>query len=292
MGNLLRTITQDGSLVCTVLDGTEIARRSEQIHQTSAVVTAALGRLLIAASMIGAGMKNETDNVTLRLAGNGPAGTLIAVSDSKGCARGYVQNSIVEIPLNCHGKLDVSGAVGKEGTLTVLRDMGYETPVTGTVPITSGEIAEDITYYYANSEQIPTVCALGVLVDTDLSVKAAGGYLIQLLPGAGEDIISRLEHNLKGIPPVSSMVDEGLTPLKITERLLAGFSFDTLDEQQAIYRCDCSKERVERALISLGREELKKLMEEQETTEVCCHFCNNKYVFSRKDLERLLQPKK
>lgn len=284
MGNLLRMIAKDGSLVCTVLDGTGIVGETEKIHQTSAVVTAGLGRLMMAASMMGVMLKNEQDSVTLRMAGNGPAGTLIAVSDSRGNPRGYVQNPVVEIPLNEHGKLDVAGAVGRQGSLTVIKDIGYDEPVSGTVPIVSGEIAEDITYYYANSEQIPTVCALGVLVDTDLSVKAAGGYLVQLLPGAGEDVIERLEHNLETIHPVSSLIDEGMTPKEIGEKLLAGFEPEVLDTHMAIFRCDCSRERVERALISLGREELKRLAQEQEKTEVNCHFCNKHYVFSENDL--------
>lgn len=284
MENLLRMIAKDGSMVCTVLDGTKIAGQAEQFHQTSAVVTAALGRLMIAASMIGVMLKNDEDSVTLRLAGDGPAGTLIAVSDSRGNPRGYVQNPVVEIPLNEHGKLDVSGAVGKKGTLTVIKDIGYDEPVTGAVPIVSGEIAEDITYYFANSEQVPTVCALGVLVNPDLSVKAAGGYLVQLLPGAGEDAVERLEQNLETIRPVSAMIDEGMTPEQIGQKLLAGFEPEVLDEFAVQYRCDCSKKRVERALVSIGREELKKLAEEQAMTEVCCHFCNKKYRFSSIEL--------
>lgn len=284
MGNLVRMIAKDGSLVCTVLDGTKIAGAVEQIHKTSAVVTAALGRLTIAASMMGIMLKNDEDSVTLRLAGDGAAGTLIAVSDSQGNPRGYVQNPIVEIPLNDKGKLDVSGAVGKKGTLTVVKDMGYDEPVCGTVPIVSGEIAEDITYYYANSEQVPTVCALGVLVDTDLTVKAAGGYLVQLLPGAGEDVIVHLEQNLEAIRPVSAMIDEGMTPEAIARLLLKGFDPDVLDTHEAAYLCNCSKRRVERALISMGREELRRLALEEEKTEVCCHFCNKKYLFSRQDL--------
>lgn len=291
MENMLRMIAKDGSMVCTVLDATAIVGRAEHIHCTSAVVTAALGRLMIAASMMGVMMKNDSDSVTLRLAGDGPTGALIAVSDSHGNPRGYVQNPVVELPLNAHGKLDVSGAVGKKGMLSVIKDVGYDEPVCGSVPIVSGEIAEDITYYYANSEQVPTVCALGVLVNPDLTVKAAGGYLIQLLPGADEDAIVRLEQNLKGILPVSTMIDEGMTPLQIGERLLTGFEPDVLDGHTVQYQCDCSRDRVTRALLSIGQEELRRLADEQEKTEVSCHFCSSKYRFSKEELYRMADQK-
>ena len=289
MGKLIRTIAQDGSAVCIAVDSTDIVAEMERIHKPSATVTAALGRLITAASIMGSMLKNETDSVTVRLSGGGPAGSLIAVSDSHGNPRGYVTNPVVEIPLNQYGKLDVAGAVGKEGTLSVIKDVGLPEMSTGSVPIVSGEIAEDITSYYAISEQTPTVCALGVLVNPDLTVKAAGGYLVQLLPGADEDAISRLEQNIKGIKPISAMVESGMTPEEISNIVLNGFEPQILDRANPVYRCTCSKKRVERALLSIGKEDLKKLAEEQETTEVNCHFCDKKYTFTRTELQDLLK---
>lgn len=291
MGNLVRMIARDGSAVCTAIDSTAIVAEMERIHQTSAVVTAALGRLITAASMMGSMLKNEEDSVTLRVAGGGPIGSLIAVSDSSGNPRGYVTNSVVELPLNRHGKLDVAGAVGTQGTLTVIKDVGMPSPSTGTVPLVSGELAEDITSYYAISEQTPTVCALGVLVNPDLSVKAAGGYLIQLLPGAGEETIVKLEKTMQSLKPVSAMINAGMSSLEIAKLALEGFAPEVLDTFDAEYRCTCSKSRVERALLSIGREELQRLLQEQEQTEVDCHFCNKKYAFSSRDLKALLADK-
>lgn len=289
MGKLIRTIAQDGSAVCIAVDSTDIVAEMERIHKPSATVTAALGRLITAASIMGSMLKNETDSVTIRLSGGGPAGSLIAVSDSHGNPRGYVTNPVVEIPLNQYGKLDVAGAVGKEGTLSVVKDVGLPEMSTGSIPIVSGEIAEDITSYYAISEQTPTVCALGVLVNPDLTVKAAGGYLVQLLPGADEEAITRLEQNIKGIKPISAMVESGMTPEEISNIVLNGFEPQILDEADPVYRCTCSKKRVERALLSIGKEDLKKLAEEQETTEVNCHFCDKKYTFTRSELQDLLK---
>lgn len=289
MGKLIRTIAHDGSAVCIAVDSTDIVAEMERIHQPSATVTAALGRVITAASIMGSMLKNETDSVTIRVSGGGPAGSLIAVSDSHGNPRGYVTNPIVEIPLNQYGKLDVAGAVGKEGTVSVIKDVGLPEMSTGSVPIVSGEIAEDITSYYAISEQTPTVCALGVLVNPDLTVKAAGGYVVQLLPGAGEDAITRLEQNINGIKPISTMIEEGMTPEEISKIVLDGFNPQTLDEASPIYRCTCSKKRVERALVSIGKDDLKKLAEEQESTEVQCHFCDKKYTFTRSELNDLLK---
>lgn len=287
MSNMVRLIARDGAMVCTVLDSTELVAEMERIHQPSAVVTAALGRLLTAGAIMGRMLKNEEDSITLRLAGDGPTGSLIVVSDGLGNPRGYVANPIVEIPLNQYGKLDVAGAVGKNGTLSVVKDVGLPEPSTGAVPIVSGEIAEDITNYFAVSEQTPSVCALGVLVNPDLHVAAAGGYLVQLLPGASEEEIARLEENIKDIDAVSTMIHKGMTPREIGEKLLQGFSPELLDECGPVYRCTCSKQRVERTLISIGREELDRLASEQEETEVCCHFCNKKYVFSSAELALL-----
>ncbi|MBQ9978111.1 MAG: Hsp33 family molecular chaperone HslO [Clostridia bacterium] len=289
MGKLIRCITSDGEVMATAVDTTDIVAKAEQIHTTSAVITAALGRLLTAASMMGNMLKGKDDNLTLRINGNGPAGSLIAVSDYNGDVRGYVQNPVVELPLNEKGKLDVGGAVGKDGFLYVLKDLGLKEPFSGSVPIVSGEIAEDITSYYALSEQIPTVCALGVLVNPDLTVKAAGGFIIQLLPAAGEDTIEKLEKAVAKLKPVTTMLDAGMTPQDILKEALNGFEVEVLYEQEISYKCNCDKERVTKALVSLGREELTSMAEELPEIKVDCHFCDKIYTFTKDELKSLLK---
>ena len=229
MAQIVRTISRDGGVVCSAIDSTDIAAEAERIHKTSATVTAALGRLLTAGSLMGSMLKKKEESITLRLSGGGPAGLLLVVSDGEGNVRGTVDNPVVEIPLNSYGKLDVAGAVGREGTLSVVKDLGLKDPYVGQVPIVSGEIAEDITHYYAVSEQIPTVCALGVLVNPELTVRAAGGFLVQLLPGATEEEITRLEENVKALPAISKMIDSGMTPEEIAKKVLAGFEPEVLD---------------------------------------------------------------
>lgn len=287
MGKLVRVISQDGSVMACALNGTDIVAKIERIHKTSAVVTAGLGRLSLAASMIGFSLKGDNDTVTLRMNGGGETGSLIAVSNSSGYVKSYVENPIVEIPLNQYGKLDVKTAIGSDGFLSVIKDLGLKEPYIGQVPIVSGEVAEDITSYYATSEQIPTVCGLGVLVNPDLTVSAAGGYLVQLLPYADESCIDIIEENIKNIDAVSTMIKNGMSPLDICELLLKGLSPEVLEEADVAYKCDCSKLRVEKALLSLGKNELEKMREEDGKCEVACHFCNKKYVFSDEELAKL-----
>lgn len=287
MGKLVRCITSDGAVMATAVDSTDIVAEAERIHCTSAVVTAALGRLLTAASMMGNMLKSEGNSLTLRLSGNGPAGSVIAVSDWEGNVRGYAMNPVVELPLNAKGKLDVAGAVGREGTLFVMKDLGMRDPYNGHVPLVSGEIAEDITAYYAISEQIPTVCALGVLVNPDLTVKVAGGYIIQLLPGADEATIEKLEKSIEGMKSVTQMLDSGITPEEMIKTALKDFEVEVLYTQEVAYKCNCSKERVEKALISIGREDLEKIAQEEESTEVKCHFCDKAYTFKSAELLKL-----
>ena len=284
MGILKRAISKDASAVSMALDATDIVNEIEKIHQTSAVVTAALGRLSIAASMMGFGLKGKDDSISLKIDGGGPAGMLIAVSDGMGNVKSYVQNPVVEIPLNSVGKLDVAGAVGKDGTLTISKDLGLKEPYCGMVPIVSGEIGEDIANYFVSSEQVPTVCGLGVLVNPDLSVKCAGGFLIQLLPFADENCISTIENNVSKIKSVTDLFSSGKKPEEIALELLEGLEPNLLDESNPEYKCDCSRERTERILAGLGSEELKKLADEQPVTEVCCHFCGKKYTFSSAEL--------
>ncbi|MCL2033792.1 MAG: Hsp33 family molecular chaperone HslO [Oscillospiraceae bacterium] len=284
MGRIVSAIATDATCVCRCIDSTDIVSRAEQIHQTSAVVTAALGRLLTAASLMGAELKGGGDSLTLRLNGGGPAGSVIAASDSSGNVRGYAENPIVEIPLNAYGKLDVAGAVGREGLLYVMKDVGAKEPSIGHTPIVSGEIAEDITHYYAMSEQIPTVCALGVLVNTDLSVISAGGFIVQLLPGAPQETIGRLEETINNLPPVTAMLKDGITPEQLAVRVLDGFRPDIIGQFPVHYRCGCTRERASRALITMGKEELRKLAEEQKPAEVGCHFCPKKYRFNKAEI--------
>lgn len=291
MSIIYRSISKDASVVASAIDATDIVAEIERIHKPSAVVTAALGRLSVAASLIGNGLKGENDSVTLRIKGDGPAGTLIAVADSRGNVKSYVSNPIVEIPLNQYGKLDVAGAVGRNGTLSVIKDIGMKEPYSGQVPLVSGEIAEDIASYFAVSEQIPTVCGLGVLVNPDLTVKAAGGYLIQLLPFADDACIDVLEKNINSLPSVTNMLVSGMTGSDIAMKVLEGLEPNILDSINVSYKCDCSRERVSKALISMGTDELKSLAEEQETAEVCCHFCDKKYYFTRDELLKLAEQK-
>lgn len=273
--------------MATAVDTTDIVAKAEQIHSTSAVVTAALGRLLTVASMMGNMLKGKDNTITLRISGGGPIGSVIAVADFTGDVRGYVTNPVVEIPLNSKGKLDVGGAVGTDGSLYVIKDLGLKEPYNGSVGLVSGEIAEDITAYYALSEQTPTVCALGVLVNPDLTVKTAGGYIIQLLPAAEEKTIDLLEDGIKDIKSVTQMLNENMTPEDIIRRALKNFEVEVLYEQEIEYKCNCSKERVEKALISMGKEELTSMAEEMEEAEINCHFCDKIYKFTKAELTAL-----
>ena len=289
MSNLIRMVSDDGQLAAMAVDSTNIVREMRRIHGTSKVCSAALGRLLTAASLMGSSLKGEQDSLTVKINGNGPCETVLAVSDSSGNVRGYVGNGNVNLPLNEKGKLDVKGAVGTDGFLTVIKDLGLKEPYVGQVPIVSGEIAEDITSYFAISEQVPTVCALGVLVDPDSEdIICAGGFLIQLLPFAQDSTIDKLEKDIENIPPVTTMLFDGLTPEQICRKVLASFTLEALDEAQVEYRCTCSRERVTKALIATGRDGLEE-MSQDDTTEVVCNFCNRKYHFSKKEIEALMK---
>ena len=285
MGNMLRAISSDGAVMLCAIDSTDMVARAEALHKSSAVVTAALGRLLTAASMIGCQMKNEKGTVTLKLNGDGPMGVAVALSDANGNVKGYTAQSVIELPLNEKGKLDVAEAVGRNGLLYVMRDFGQGEPYIGQAELVSGEIAEDITSYYANSEQVPTVCALGVLVNPDLSVKKAGGFLLQLLPGATDETIDQIEKNISTMKPVTEMLESGLSIEDISALALHGFDMEILDTFDAAYRCDCSRDRIEKALSSLQDEELVSLADEKGYTQIECHFCNKKYRYNRRELE-------
>lgn len=287
MGILSRTISEDGSVVASALDGRDIVETLRRIHGSTPVITAALGRLSMGASLMGIGLKGADESITLRVKGGGPAGLLLAVADSGGNVRCCGGNYGVELPLNSVGKLDVGGAVGREGTLSVIKDLKLKEPYVGQIPLVSGEIGEDIASYFALSEQVPTVCGLGVLVDRDYSVKVAGGFLIQLLPFADPNCIDILEKNISGLASVTAMLESGMDSEAIAHRCLEGLSPQFLDSFTVEYRCDCTKERVERALISIGTKELREMAEEQEVTEVSCQFCDKVYKYSSKELGEL-----
>lgn len=286
MNKLVRCLSEDGTVLVMAADTTELVETARRYHETSKVCSAALGRLLTAASLMGTLLKNDDYSLTLRINGGGPAGSVIAVGDPHGNVRGYVMDASVELPLNEKGKLDVGGAVGTDGFLTVIKDIGMRDPYIGQTPIVSGEIAEDITSYYAISEQVPTVCALGVLVNPDKSIAAAGGFMIQLLPTADDSIIDRVEAGLQGLPSVTEMLSKGMTPLEICRKVVPNFEIDVLDEESPDYVCNCSKDRVEAALLSTGRESLLEMAEDK-GTQVQCHFCPKVYTFTPEELRAL-----
>ncbi len=287
MGLLVRSISSDGTLIMMASDTTDIVEKARLLHDTSRVCTAALGRLMTGASFMGQMMKEEKGTVTLRINGGGPSGSVIAVADSLGNVKGYVVNPQVDLPLKDNGKLDVGGAIGKNGYLAVMKDFGVGDPYTGQIPITSGEIAEDITTYYATSEQIPTVLSLGVLVNPDNSVAVSGGYIIQLLPGADDSTIDMVEDCIKRVRPVTSMIADGKTPEDICKEVLDTFDMEILDEFDIDFKCNCSRGRVEKALVSTGFEELQDMAKDA-VTSVKCQFCGTNYDFSSEDIERIL----
>lgn len=288
MGKLVRALSADGSVLCSAVDAADIGNEIVRIHKPSPVATAAMGRLCAAGALMGALMKGEDDALTLRINGGGVGGSIVCVSDYMGNVRCCCDNPGADLPLKENGKLDVGGFVGSDGFLAVIRDLGLKEPYATQSPIVSGEIAEDITGYYAISEQIPTVCALGVLVDRDRSVKAAGGYIIQLVPPINEGAIDFIEKNIEKMQSVTQMLTEGKTPEEIALMGLEGLNGEILDSWDCGYKCRCSRERTERMLISLGKKELVELAEESEgDAEICCHFCGKKYYFSKDELSRL-----
>lgn len=285
---IVRVLAKDAPVKASAISAREMVERARQIHKTLPVATAALGRALMGCSMVGNQLKEEKGSVTLRIKGGGPLGTVTAVSDCEGNVRGYVQNGMVDLPLKAPGKLDVGTAVGCDGTLTLIKDLGMKEPYVGSIGLLSGEIADDLTAYFAESEQIPSACALGVLVDTDQSVLCAGGYLIQLLPGADDEVITKVEQGVARVGAVTNHLKDGITALDLVREVLRDFDLEVLEESPVEYRCYCDRERVSRALISMGREELESLIAEQGGAELTCQFCDRVYQYTREDMEELL----
>lgn len=275
--------TQIRAFACTAKDTVEAAREA---HNTSPVVTAALGRLLSAGAMMGSMLKGEDDLLTLQIKGNGPVKGLTVTADSKGNVKGYANVPDVILPANARGKLDVGGAVG-EGFLSVIKDMGLKEPYVGQTQLQTGEIAEDLTYYFAASEQVPSCVGLGVLMERNNTVRQAGGFIVQLMPFADEAVIARLEENLKKIASVTTMLDEGNTPEQMLGLVLEGLDPEVTDTMPCAFHCNCDKARVTKALISIGREELQDMIDEGKEIEVNCHFCNKNYIFTVEELKDL-----
>ena len=292
MDKLVRAITADGMVQAVAVSTKELTERARNIHKSLPVATAAMGRALAAASMMGNALKEENASLTLQIKGGGPLGTVLAVSDARGTVRGYIQNPHVDLPLREDGKLNVGAAVGAEGTLTVIKDLCMKEPYIGSVGLLGGEIAEDLAAYFAESEQIPTACALGVLVDRDQSVRAAGGYIIQLLPGAGEDVIAKVEGGVMAAGAVTALLDRDPDPEALLRTVLSDFEVEILETAPIEYKCYCSRDRVERALISMGVAELEDLLAEQGGCELGCQFCDKVYRFTDKELQAIIDQMK
>lgn len=288
MDRMIRAITADAAIQIAAVQTTEMVEKARNIHRTLPLATAALGRTLTITSIMGNQLKVENGSVTVQVRGNGPLGTIVCVADSEGYARGYLQNPALDLPLRPDGKLNVGAGVGY-GHLMVIKDIGLKDPVTGTVELVNGEIAEDITRYFVESEQIPSACALGVLVNTDQSVRQAGGYLVQLMPGAKEADIDRLEQNIAAAGAMTAMLDKGMSLEDIVRAVLDGFEVQFLEESPVGYRCNCSEGKVTRALVSLGVQELNDMADEEKPTEITCQFCDHVYTFTPDELRALAQ---
>lgn len=285
---LVRAMTRDGFVKITAVSTTELTGRAREIHHTTAVATAALGRVLAATSMIGNMQKIDQGSVTLIIKGGGPLGTLLATADPEGNVRGYVENPQIDLMEKYQGKLDVGAAVGADGTLTLIRDLHMKDPYVGTVQLLGGEIAEDVAAYFVESEQVPTVCALGVLLNQDQTVDVAGGYLLQLLPGAPDCLIDQLEARVAKAGSVSGMMKNGLGPAEIIETLLGKDEVEILETTPISYKCYCSRERVASTIISLGAKEMQDIIDEGQDIHVDCQFCDTVYTFTPADIQALL----
>ena len=285
---IIRAISSDGLVQAAAICSRDLTERARQIHKPLPVATAALGRTLAGTAMMGNALKGQGASLTLQIKGGGPLGTILAVADTDGNVRGYVTNPRVDLPLRADGKLDVGGAVGAGGTMTVIKDLNMREPYVGTVDLLGGEIAEDIAGYFVESEQIPTACGLGVLIDRDQSVRAAGGYLIQLMPGYTEDTVVMVEGGIMAAGNVSAILDKDPDPEHMLRQVMSDFDLKILESSEVEYRCYCSRERVERALLSLGADELASIVREQGGCQMSCQFCDTVYDFSAEELNAMI----
>lgn len=286
MDRIIRATAGDGMIKMAVISARDLAERARKIHLLSPTASAALGRTLCAASLLGEMMKEDKASLTIRINGGGPLGSIVAVSDSEGCVRGYVSNPACDLPLRADGKLDVGGAVGRDGMFTVSRDIGLREPYIGSTELVSGEIAEDLTRYLLESEQVASACALGVLVDTDHSIKAAGGFIVQLMPGADEALITKLEDNIFMMDALTTILAEDGAEA-VFNQVLAGLEHHVVGEVPVCYRCTCSRERVSGALKVIERSELEEIIAEGKNCEISCQFCDKVYVFTPDDLRAI-----
>ena len=285
---MIRATAADGQIRAFAATTKEMVETAKNAHNTSPIATAALGRLMTAAAMMGSDLKGEGELLTLRIEGDGPIGGLLVTADGKGDVKGYAFNPDVMLPPNAQGKLDVCGSLGL-GVLSVIKDIGLKEPYVGQTQLITGEIAEDLTYYFATSEQVPSSVALGVLMNKDNTVRQAGGFIIQLLPGASDEIIDRLEAKLSGISSITSLLDAGKTPEEILTDILGEFGLEILKKMPVQFHCDCERSRVEKAIISIGRKEIQDMIDEGKEIEVNCQFCNKHYKFSVDELGEMLK---
>lgn len=289
---VIRALDKDKSIRIFIASTTNMVEEARNTHNTTPVATAALGRTLTATGIMGFMLKSEKHKTSLQFKGDGPLGTVLAVSNSRGEVKGYVGNPYVDLPIKDNGKLDVGSAVGKNGSITIIRDLGLKKPYIGKTNIVSGEIAEDLTYYFATSEQQPSSVALGVLVGKNLSVRASGGYIVQVLPNISEENLSKLENIINNVSPISTLIDRGLTPEEILKEVFGSFDMEIKEKRDIKFKCDCSRERLEGAIISLGEKEIKNIIEEDGKAEITCNFCNTAYDFNREELSRLVEEAK
>ena len=289
MNNIVRILAFDNTVLGVAVDSTEIVRAAQDIHRLSHVATAALGRTLTAAVMMASDFKGENDTLTVQLKGDGPLGGILAVADAHCNVKGYVNNPNVDLPPNSKGKFDVAGAVGKNGYLNVIKDLGFGEPYIGNVELVSGEVAEDFAHYYAVSEQIPSAVALGVLIGKDGIVEKAGGYMIHLMPGADDKTAQFIDSGVRLFSSVTELLSEGNSHTDILKLIFGSDSYKIISEKSGKYNCNCSRDRMERNLLTLGQKDLAELCEDVNGIELCCHFCNNRYHFSQVDTNKILQ---